>query len=65
MKTGRSPDKNAIEFGSLNLHHPNYALRGPITQSIFAVHENMPKFSGSFEEVDAVVAYIDSLAEGK
>lgn len=57
-----SPDKNAPPFRSINRRRPLYWLRAPVTQSVFATHEKMPEFSLTFDELDKVVAYINSLS---
>lgn len=59
---GISPDKNAPEFLKLSLRHPLLALRTPITQSIHAAHDQMPNFKSSDDEIDMIVAYINSLS---
>jgi tetratricopeptide (TPR) repeat protein len=59
---GASPDKSAPEFLKLSLRHPLFALRTPITQSIHAAHDQMPNFKSSDDEIDMIVAYINSLS---
>jgi tetratricopeptide (TPR) repeat protein len=53
--------KNAPAFRDIYQKHQLYALRQPVTQAILAVHEKMPQFKVSPQELDAVVAYINSI----
>jgi hypothetical protein len=41
------------------------SLRKPITRGIAAPHDQMPQFVLSDDDVDMVVAYINSLAVGQ
>lgn len=59
---GRSPNGNAPEFRSLSRVHTLLALREPITRGIAAPHDQMPQFAISDEQIDMVVAYINSLS---
>jgi len=59
---GNSPDKNAPAFLNLSRRHPLLALRRPITQAIHAAHDQMPNFKPSNDEIDVIVAYINSLS---
>lgn len=58
---GKSPNPRAPEFRSLRRVHTLIALRQPITRGIAAPHDQMPKFSITDEQIDAIVAYINSL----
>jgi len=59
---GFSPNKNAPEFRNLNRRHPNSWLRAPITKGVLATHEQMPQFNLPAEDVDTIIAYINSLS---
>jgi tetratricopeptide (TPR) repeat protein len=59
---GVSPNKNATEFRNYYRRHPLFTLRQPITRAIRETHNQMPKFMYSDEEIDAIVAYINSLS---
>ncbi len=59
---GKSPNPRAPEFRSLRRLHTLIALRQPITRGMAAPHDQMPQFSISDEQTDAIVAYINSLA---
>jgi tetratricopeptide (TPR) repeat protein len=59
---GASPNKKAPEFRTLHERHPSIALREPLSRGIAAPHDEMPKFALSGPQIDAVVAYINSLS---
>jgi tetratricopeptide (TPR) repeat protein len=63
--SGASPNHKAPEFRNLSSRHPTLALREPLSRGIAAPHDVMPKFALSGPEVDAVVAYINSLSAPK
>jgi tetratricopeptide (TPR) repeat protein len=63
--SGASPNRKAPEFRNLSSRHPTLALREPLSRGIAAPHDEMPKFALSEPEVDAVVAYINSLSATK
>ncbi len=62
---GQSPNAKAPEFRNMQRRHPLLALRAPLARSIRAVHEQMPRFKLTDQDVDAIVAYINSLATSK
>jgi tetratricopeptide (TPR) repeat protein len=62
---GRSANSNAPTFRSLSRLYTLLALREPITRGIAAPHDQMPKFAVSDEQVDMIVAYINSLSTGR
>lgn len=62
-RTGTSSNAKAPEFRTLQQRHPVQALREPLSRGLMATHEEMPKFILDEVEVDAVVAYINSLPE--
>jgi tetratricopeptide (TPR) repeat protein len=59
--TGQSPNAMAPTFRSLHARHPMQGLREPLTRGIAAPHDVMPKFNLPDEDIDRVVAYINSL----
>ena len=59
---GASPNKKAPEFRTLHERHPSIALREPLSRGIAAPHDEMPKFALSGPQIEAIVAYINSLS---
>ncbi|MEQ1611664.1 MAG: tetratricopeptide repeat protein [Hyphomicrobiaceae bacterium] len=59
--TGASPNSKAPEFRILQHRHPVMALREPLSRGIAAQHDEMPKFAFKDAEIDAIVAYINSM----
>jgi tetratricopeptide (TPR) repeat protein len=59
--TGASALAKAPPFRELQRHYALLALRTPITRAIAAPHDEMPRFRPTDAELDAVVAYINSL----
>jgi tetratricopeptide (TPR) repeat protein len=59
---GVSPNKKAPEFRTLHERHPSIALREPLSRGIAAPHDEMPKFALSGPQIEAIVAYINSLS---
>ena len=62
---GASPNKKAPEFRPLHERHPSLALREPLSRGIAAPHDEMPQFALSGPQIDAIVAYINSLSGAK
>lgn len=60
--SGFSPNKDAIEFRNIYRRHALFELRQPITRAVMATHEQMPQFQLSADEINAIVAYINSLS---
>jgi tetratricopeptide (TPR) repeat protein len=60
--SGFSPNKDAIEFRNIYRRHALFELRQPITRAVMATHHQMPQFQLSVEEMNAIVAYINSLS---
>lgn len=58
---GQSPNPNAPTFRSLHARHPMQGLREPLTRGIAAPHDVMPNFKLPNDDIDRVVAYINSL----
>jgi tetratricopeptide (TPR) repeat protein len=60
-----SPDRSAPAFRDLRRRYHMLSLRKPITRGIAAPHDQMPQFVLSDNDVDMIVAYINSLAVGQ
>ncbi len=60
-KRGKSPNGSATAFRFLQYRYPLRDLRVPISRSIAAPHDVMPKFPLSEADIDRIVAYINSL----
>jgi tetratricopeptide (TPR) repeat protein len=61
-RSGASPNKTAPEFRSLHARHSRLALREPLSRGIAAPHDQMPKFTLTNDQIDTIIAYINSLA---
>ncbi|MDX2204698.1 MAG: tetratricopeptide repeat protein [Hyphomicrobiaceae bacterium] len=61
---GDSPNAKAPPFRTLSARHPGLSLREPLTRGIAAPHDQMPKFVLTQEQIDAIIAYINSLGTG-
>jgi tetratricopeptide (TPR) repeat protein len=59
---GASALANAPAFRDLQKRYAMLSLRAPITRGLAAPHDDMPRFRPSEAELDAIVAYINSLA---
>lgn len=67
--TGESPQKNATEFRNYYKKHPLFALKSPVDKAIREIHyeakdqnPSAAKILISDDEIDTVVAYINSLS---
>ena len=60
-RSGPSPNAKAPPFHSLAERHPALSLREPLSRGIAAPHDEMPQFTLSNDEIDGVIAYINSL----
>lgn len=60
-RTGDSPNPRAPRWRDLAKRHPILALREPLSRGIVRPHDEMPKFELSDDEIDTIVAYINSL----
>ncbi len=58
---GESPNPRAPPWRDLHKRHPILALRDPLTRGIGRPHDEMPKFELTDNEIDTIVAYINSL----
>ncbi len=60
-RKGDSPNPRAPAWRDLYKRHPILALRDPLTRGIGRPHDEMPKFGLTDDEIDTIVAYINSL----
>ena len=60
-KKMRSPNDSAPSFLSIHLRHPVLALRSPVSRAIETQHYAMPKLPLTDNQVDQIIAYINSL----
>lgn len=63
--SGASPNTKAPEFRVLHKRHPELALREPLARGIAAPHDVMPQFVLPDQDVDKIIAYINSLGRGQ
>ena len=61
MIPGTSPNPKAPPFRTVSRRHPSLALREPLSRGIAAPHDVMPHFKLSDDDVDMIIAYINSL----
>jgi len=59
--TGISQNPRAPEFRALYLRHPLESLREPLSRRIATPHAEMPTFTLADDEVDSIIAYINSI----
>ena len=59
--TGDSPNPKSPPFRTIHQRHPQLSLREPLSRGIAAPHDEMPKFPLTNEDVDKIIAYINSL----
>ena len=59
--SGDSPNPKAPQFRNIQSRHPLLTLRVPLSRGIAAPHDRMPRFQLTDREIDAIVAYINSL----
>jgi len=60
-ETGKSPNLQAPQFRNLSDRYPVLSLRVPLSRGIAAPHDVMPKFTLTEQQVDGLIAYINSL----
>jgi len=58
---GDSPNTDAPRFRDIHSRHPILSLRKPISRAIATPHNKMPKLPLTRDQVDQVIAYINSL----
>ncbi len=59
-----SPDGKAPAFRAIQKRYPILTLRDPVSRGIAFPHRDMPKFMFSGEQIDMIIAYINSLPPG-
>jgi tetratricopeptide (TPR) repeat protein len=59
------PDGKAPAFRSIHKRYPILTLRDPVSRGIAYPHRDMPKFAFSGEQIDMIIAYINSLPPGE
>lgn len=60
---GDSPNPRSPPFRMLFERHPGLALREPLSRGIAAPHEDMPKFELTDQQIDRIIAYVNSFPE--
>lgn len=60
-----SPNKKAPAFRAIQKRYPILTLRDPVARGIAYPHRDMPKFTFSGDEIDTIIAYINSLPPGE
>jgi cytochrome c len=60
--TGKSSHPNAPEFRNLHQRYPIESLAEALAEGIATGHPDMPEFVATPEQIDAIIAYIGSLA---
>ena len=60
-----SPDGKAPAFRSIHNRYPILTLRDPVSRGIAYPHRDMPKFAFAGEQIDTIIAYINSLPPGE
>ncbi len=63
--TGKSPNAQAPAFRDIHARHPVLALRAPVSRAIATPHDRMPKLPLKDDDVDRIIAYINSLSSGR
>jgi tetratricopeptide (TPR) repeat protein len=61
--TGDSPNPRSPPFRKLFERHPGLALREPLSRGIAAPHEDMPNFKLTDQQIDRIIAYVNSFPE--
>lgn len=62
-KSGSSPHEKAPPFRILNRRYPVEALAESLAEGIMTGHSDMPRFVFEPPEVNAIIAYLKSIAE--
>ena len=58
---GKSPNPQAPQFRNLSDRYPVLSLRVPLSRGIAAPHDVMPDFTLTDQQIDGLIAYINSL----
>jgi mono/diheme cytochrome c family protein len=59
--TGRSKHPEAPPFRTLSRNYPVDALAEPLAEGIMVGHPEMPEFRFRAEDVDSMIAYLESI----
>lgn len=62
-RTGESSHPSAPPFRTLSQRYPIDALEEAFAEGISTGHPDMPEFRATPEQINAILAYIDSLSE--
>lgn len=60
---GDSPHADAIPFRQISWKYPVEALAEPLSEGIMVGHPDMPEWQFEPNDVDALIAYIESIQE--
>ena len=60
---GDSPNPRSPPFRKLFERHPGLALHDPLSRGIAAPHEDMPRFELNDQQIDRIIAYVNSFPE--
>jgi mono/diheme cytochrome c family protein len=61
-KRGASPRKEALPFREISKRYPLRNLEEALAEGIVTGHNDMPAFQFEPDEIDAILAYIDSIS---
>jgi cytochrome c len=62
-KSGASPRKEAPPFREISKRYPLRHLEEALAEGIVTGHNDMPAFSFEPDEIEAILAYIDSISQ--
>jgi len=62
---GASPKEKAPPFRAIHNRYPILTLRDPVSRGIAYPHREMPKFIFSGDQIDTIIAFINSLPPGE
>jgi cytochrome c len=60
-KAGASPRKEALPFREISKRYPLRNLEEALAEGIVTGHNDMPAFQFEPDEIDAILAYIDTI----
>ncbi len=62
-RTGESPHRDAIPFRQLSWNYPVETLAEPLAEGIVVGHPDMPEWQFEPKDIDALLAYIESIQQ--
>jgi mono/diheme cytochrome c family protein len=62
-RTGASPHPQAPPFRTLGKRYPIESLEEALAEGIISGHPDMPEFTFEPDDVDAIIAYLESIQE--